>query len=291
VLITGLEHHSNIVPWQLLAQQTGARLVVAPVAEDGSVPLAGVEERLSERTRLVSIAHVSNALGSVLPVAAIAERAHAVGARVLVDGAQAVPHLPVDLTSLGVDFYALSGHKLYGPTGIGVLWARAELLEEMPPYQGGGDMIRSVSFEKTTYADIPHKFEAGTPNIAGAIGLGAAVDYLSTIGMATIEEHERDLLAYGTDLLRGIAGLRLIGNAADRTGVLGFVVEGIHAHDLGTIADASGDAIRTGNHCAQPVMRRFGVPATARASLGIYSTRDDLGRLAEAIQEAKEMFS
>ncbi len=291
VLITGLEHHSNIVPWQLLAKQTGARLVVAPIAEDGSVPLAGIEERLSEKTKLVSVAHVSNALGSILPVAEIAERAHAAGALVMVDGAQAAPHIPVDLASLGVDFYAFSGHKLYGPTGVGVLWARTELLDEMPPYQGGGDMIHSVSFEETTYADIPHKFEAGTPNIAGAIGLGAAIDYLSALGFDAIEEHERDLLEYGSDVLRTIPGLRIIGNASHKTGVLSFVVDGIHAHDLGTIADALGVAIRTGHHCAQPVMRRFGVPATARASLGIYNTRDDLNRLAEAIVEAKEMFS
>jgi len=291
ILITGLEHHSNIVPWQLLTEQTGARLVVAPIADDGSVPLAGVEERLTERTRLVSVAHVSNALGSILPVSAIAERAHAVGARVLVDGAQSVPHLPVDLASLGVDFYAFSGHKLYGPTGIGVLWARADLLEEMPPYQGGGDMIRSVSFEGTTFAEIPHKFEAGTPNIAGAIGLGAAVDYVTAIGLPAIEAHERDLLSYGTEALRSVPGLRIIGNASAKTGVLSFVVDGIHAHDLGTIVDAAGVAIRTGHHCAQPAMRRFGVPATARASLGIYNTRDDLTRLVAAIGDAKEMFS
>jgi cysteine desulfurase/selenocysteine lyase len=290
ILVTGLEHHSNIVPWQLLAQQTGARLVVAPIADDGSVPLAGVEERLSARTRLVAVSHVSNALGSILPITEIAERAHAVGAKVLVDGAQATPHMQVDLSSLGADFYAFSGHKLYGPTGIGVLWGRTEILEEMSPYQGGGDMIRSVSFEKTTFADIPHKFEAGTPDIAGAIGLGAAVDYLSAIGFGPIVEHERDLLGYATKALQAVPGLRIIGNASAKVGVLSFVVDGIHAHDLGTIADATGVAIRTGHHCAQPVMRHFGVPSTARASLGLYNTRDDITRLVQALDQAKDMF-
>jgi cysteine desulfurase / selenocysteine lyase len=291
VLITAMEHHSNIVPWQLVCEEKGARLVVAPVDDRGELPLEALEALLSERTRLVAVTHVSNALGTVNPVAEIAGLAHRAGARVLVDGAQAVPRLPVDVTALGCDFYAFSGHKLYGPTGIGCLWGRRELLEAMPPWQGGGDMIAEVRFEKTTFADVPHKFEAGTPDIAGAIGLGAAIDYLRGLGLERVARHEHELLVYGTALLAGIPGLRLIGTAREKCGVLSFVLDGIHPHDIGTILDQEGIAIRAGHHCAQPLMERFGVPATARASLGVYNTREDLDRLAAGIRKVLEVFA
>ncbi len=290
ILITGLEHHSNIVPWQILCQQTGARLVVAPIADDGSVPLAAIEERLSPRTKIVAVAHVSNALGSVQPVAAIAARAHAVGAVVVVDGAQAVPHVAVDVGELGADFYCFSAHKLYGPTGTGALWGRRELLEAMEPYQGGGDMIRSVTFEKTTYAPVPHKLEAGTPNIAGVIGMGAAIDYVNGIGMAALEAAESELLAYGTQALSDVPGLRLVGTAADKAAVLSFVMDQAHPHDIGTILDGEGVAVRTGHHCAQPVMERFGIPATTRASLGMYNTRADIDALVRALHQVVKVF-
>jgi cysteine desulfurase/selenocysteine lyase len=291
VLITTLEHHSNIVPWQMLCEASGARLVVAPVDERGEVPLDEFAARLSDRTRLAAFAHVSNALGTLLPVAELSALARRAGALVLVDGAQAVPRLPVDVRALGCDFYAFSGHKLYGPTGVGCLWGRRELLEAMPPWQGGGDMIAEVRFEKTLYADLPHKFEAGTPDIAGAVGLGTAIDYLEALGMERVAHHEQGLLAYGTELLAAIPGLRLVGTAREKTGVLSFVLDGVHPHDVGTILDQEGIAIRAGHHCAQPLMERLGVPATARASLGVYNSEDDLDRLAAGIRKVIEVFS
>ncbi len=291
ILLTGLEHHSNIVPWQLLRERTGARIVVAEIDADGDVPLEAVTSKIGSRTKVVAVAHVSNALGTILPVAEIAQAAHEVGAIVLVDGAQAVPHLPVDVCGIGVDFYAFSGHKIYGPTGIGVLYGRKELLEAMPPYQGGGDMIRQVTFEETTFADPPAKFEAGTPHIAGAIGLGAAIDYLETLGREAVRRWEDDLLAYGTQRLEAEPGIRLVGTAPRKAGVLSFLVEGVHPHDVGTIVDLEGVAIRTGHHCAQPVMDRFGIPATSRASLGLYNTREDIDRLIEALRKVKETFA
>ena len=290
VLITTMEHHANIVPWQVLCQEVGAHLRVVPINDAGELLLDEYENLLSERTRLVATTHASNALGTINPVEQLIEQAHARGVPVLLDGAQAVPRFPVDLTALGCDFYVFSGHKLYGPSGVGVLWARAELLEEMPPYQTGGDMIESVSFKGTTYNAIPHKFEAGTPDLAGAIGLGAAIDYLESIGLEEIARHERDLTAYGTGLLSEISEVRLIGTAADRTGVISFVVDGIHPHDLGTILDQEGIAIRAGHHCAQPLMERFGLPATARASLGLYNDRQDLDRLGDGLRKAIELF-
>ena len=291
ILVSGLEHHSNIVPWQMACEATGAKLVVAPVDEGGEVRLDAFEKALSDRTRLVATAHVSNTLGTIQPAKEIVRLAKSKGALVLFDGAQAVPHIPVDLTDLGADFYAFSGHKLYGPTGIGVLWGRKALLDEMAPWQGGGDMIRSVTFEKTTYNVIPHKFEAGTPNIAGAIGLGAAVDYVSALGMEAVAAHERELLAYGTRRLEEIDGLRIIGKAKDKVGVLSFVMETSHPHDIGTIVDMEGVAIRTGHHCTQPLMERYGVAATARASLGVYNDESDIDALVKALTKVKEMFA
>jgi cysteine desulfurase/selenocysteine lyase len=290
VLITAMEHHANLVPWQMLCEERGARLRVAPITDAGELDLAAFEAALSERTKLVAVAHVSNALGTLNPVAELARLAHARGARVLVDGAQAAPRLPVDVRALGCDFYAFSGHKTYGPTGIGALWGRANLLDAMPPYQTGGGMIASVTFEKTSFAPIPERFEAGTPAICEAVGLAAALDYLDALGLAAIERHEADLLAFGTELLREIPGVRLIGTARQKTGVLSFVASGVHAHDLGTILDQEGVAIRAGHHCAQPLMARFGVPATARASLGLYNDREDLERLAAAVRSAIAVF-
>jgi cysteine desulfurase/selenocysteine lyase len=290
ILITGLEHHANIVPWQMVRDQTGAELVVVPVRDNGEVRIEDVEERLTERTRIVAVAHVSNALGTVLPVREIAERAHARGAIVLVDGAQAAPHLRVDVRALGCDFYCLSAHKIYGPSGAGILWARRALLEEMQPIEGGGDMIRSVTFERTTYADVPYKFEAGTPSIASVVGMSAAVDYLSAIGWDAIWAHEQELLAYATQRLGEIPGVRIYGTAPGKIGVLSFTMASAHPHDIGTIVDAYGVAIRTGHHCAQPVMQRFGIPATARASLGLYSTREDVDALIRALHHVQEMF-
>lgn len=290
VLITGLEHHSNIVPWQLACERSGARLVVAPIDERGEVPLEEFERRLSARTKVVAAAHISNALGTINPIAEFAARAHAVGAVLVVDGAQSAPHLPLDVQALGCDFFAFSGHKNFGPTGIGVLYGRAELLEALPPYQGGGDMIRSVTFEKTTYNDIPYKFEAGTPHIAGAIGLGAALAALTAWDMRAIAAYEHELTAYGLELLGGLRGVRLIGTARRRAGVFSFVVEGVHPHDVGTVLDSRGIAVRAGHHCAQPVMERFGLPATTRASLALYNTRADLDVLAEGIGRVQAMF-
>lgn len=291
VLISGLEHHSNIVPWQIVCAQTGAELVVVPITDEGEVPLEQVEARLDERVRLVAMNHVSNALGTVQDAAEIARLAHAAGAKVLFDGAQAAPHLPLDVRALDADFYAFSAHKLYGPTGVGVLYGKRALLAECEPYQSGGDMIRSVTFEKTTYASLPAYLEAGTPNIAGVIGLGAAIDYVEGIGRATLHAREQDLLRYGTEALSSIEGLRLIGTAKRKVGVLSFVMDATHPHDIGTIVDAKGVAIRTGHHCAQPVMERFGIPATARASLGMYNTPEDLDALVRALHEVRRMFA
>ncbi|MGH8803193.1 MAG: SufS family cysteine desulfurase [Polaromonas sp.] len=290
VLISAMEHHSNIVPWQMLCEQTGARLRVAPIDDSGELLLDELERLIGPKTKLVAITHVSNVLGTLNPIQRIVELAHARGACVLVDGAQAVPHLKVDVRALGCDFYALSGHKMYGPTGIGVLYGRRELLEAMPPYQGGGDMILSVSFEKTLYNKPPYRFEAGTPNMAGAIGLGAAIDFLGELGPAAIAAHEQAVLAYAQQALAQVPGLRLIGTAAGKVGVLSFVLDGIHPHDIGTILDLEGIAIRTGHHCAQPLMQRFGLAATARASLGCYSTEQDIDALVAGLAKVQEVF-
>ena len=290
VLITGMEHHANIVPWQVLCQEKGAKLRVAPISDTGELLLDEFEKRLGPRTRLVSVAHVSNALGTVNPVGRIVEMAHRQKTPVFIDGAQAAPHVRIDVQALDCDFYAFSGHKLYGPTGVGALYGKARLLERMPPYQCGGDMIRSVTFEKTTFNTIPYKFEAGTPNIAGAIGLGAAIDYVEGIGLERIAAHEQDLLAYATGRLSEIPGLRIIGTAPEKAAVISFVLDGIHAHDIGTILDRQGIAVRSGHHCAQPVMARFGVPATTRASFAFYNTRQEVDALVAAIHKVKEVF-
>jgi cysteine desulfurase/selenocysteine lyase len=290
VVVTALEHHSNIVPWQLLCDEKKARLKVLPIDRAGEVCLEELERLLTPRTRLVSVAHVSNALGTLVPVQRIVEIAHARGIPVLVDGAQAVPRLAVDVRQLGCDFYAFSAHKMYGATGVGVLYGRAALLDAMPPYQGGGDMISSVTFEKTTWNVLPYKFEAGTPNIAGAIGLGAAIDYLVKIGIENITAHEKDLLDYATASLTALPGLTVIGMAREKIGVLSFTLDGIHPHDIGTVLDQEGIAIRTGHHCAQPVMEFFGIPATARASLALYNTREDIDALVEGIRKVQRMF-
>jgi cysteine desulfurase/selenocysteine lyase len=290
VLISAMEHHSNIVPWQLVCAERGARLRVAPIDDRGELLLDDFERLLSERTRLVAIAHMSNALGTVNPVAEIVRLAHARGIAVLVDGSQAAYHMPVDVQALGVDFYAATGHKLYGPTGIGVLYGREARLQQMPPFLGGGDMIASVTFEKSTWNELPFKFEAGTPNIAGAIGLGAALDYINAIGLAAIAAHETDLLAYGTQVLESVPGVRMIGTARRKASILSFVMGQVHPHDIGTIVDREGVAIRTGHHCAQPVMDRFGIAATARASLAMYNTREELDALGAALRKVHEMF-
>ena len=290
VLITHMEHHSNIVPWQLLCDQVQARLRVAPIDDRGQLELDEFERMITPQTKLVSVVHLSNSLGTINPIADIVEIAHARDVPVLVDGSQAVYHMPVDVQALGCDFYAFTGHKLYGPTGIGVLYGREALLEAMPPYQGGGDMIRSVTFAKTTYADLPNKFEAGTPHIAGAVGLGAAIDYVTRIGFDRIAAHEGDLLAYGTAALSAVPGLRLIGTADHKASILSFVLKGAHPHDVGTIVDTEGVAIRTGHHCTQPVMERFGVPATARASIAMYNTRDEIDVLVRALEQVRQVF-
>ena len=290
ILITGLEHHANIVPWQMVRDQTGCTLKVAPINRRGEVELDRLLELLSPRTRLVAVAHVSNALGTVLPVKRFIDAAHARGAVVLVDGAQAVPHSTVDVRALGCDFYVFSGHKLYAPTGIGVLYGREELLTDMPPWQGGGDMILTVSFEKTTYNELPWKFEAGTPNISGAVGLAAAMDYLETLGLDAIAAHEQRLLEHATRELERIPGIELIGTAPHKAAVLSFTMKGVHPHDLGTILDAEGVAVRTGHHCAMPVMTFFDIPATARASFGCYNTEGDVASLVAALGKAREVF-
>jgi cysteine desulfurase/selenocysteine lyase len=291
ILITGMEHHSNIVPWQVLCEERGARLRVAPINLRGELLIEEYEKLLNPRTSLVAVTHVSNALGTVNPVRHIVEMAHRNGTPVLIDGAQAVQHLRVDVQALDCDFYAFSGHKMYGPTGVGVLYGKERWLESMPPYQGGGDMITSVTFEKTIYARLPHKFEAGTPDIAGVIGLGAAVDYLEAVGIDNIAAYEHALLDYGTKILESVPGVRIIGTAAGKTSVLSFALEGVHPHDVGTILDQEGIAIRTGHHCAQPVMDFFRIPATARASLALYNTREEIDSLAAGLQKVAEVFS
>jgi cysteine desulfurase/selenocysteine lyase len=290
VLITAMEHHSNIVPWQILCEEKNAVLRVAPINDRGELVLEEFEKLLSARTRLVAVAHVSNALGTINPVRQIVEMAHAMNVPVLVDGAQGAPHLKVDVHELGCDFYAFSGHKVFGPTGIGVLYGKERLLAVMPPFQGGGDMISSVTFEKTFYNVLPYKFEAGTPNIAGVYGLGAALDYVNQIGLANITSYEHALLAYATEAIQQIPGVRIIGTAREKAGVISFVLEGVHAHDVGTILDREGIAVRTGHHCAQPVMDRFGVPATVRASLAFYNTKQEINALAAGIQRVKSVF-
>jgi len=290
VLITHLEHHANIVPWQMLCEQTGAKLVVAPMDSRGEVHAEAVEALMSPRTRLLACAHVSNALGTVLPIRRLIRAAKARGIVTLIDGAQAVPHMSVDVEELDCDFYAFSGHKLYGPTGIGVLYGREALLERMPPWQGGGDMILSVSFEKTTFAALPAKFEAGTPNISGAVGLGAAIEYLESLDLRAVRAHEHSLLEHATRRLGRIDGLRIIGTAKDKASLISFTVAGVHPHDLGTVADEDGIAIRTGHHCAMPVMEFFKVPATARASLAFYNTFGEIDRLAVAVERARALF-
>jgi cysteine desulfurase / selenocysteine lyase len=290
IVISAMEHHSNIVPWQILCEEKQAILRIAPINQRGELLLDEFEKLLNPRTKLVSVLHVSNALGTINPVAEITRMAHRHGAPVFIDGAQAVAHMKVDVQALDCDFYALSGHKMFGPTGIGVLYGKAALLNKMPPYQGGGDMISSVTFAKTTYNELPYKFEAGTPNIAGTIGLGAAVDYIDEIGIDRIEAYEHDLLAYATAQLERIPGLRLIGTAREKASVLSFVLEGVHPHDVGTILDREGVAVRTGNHCAQPVLEWFGVPATTRASLSFYNTKQDIDALVAGIYKVKEFF-
>jgi cysteine desulfurase/selenocysteine lyase len=291
ILLTALEHHANIVPWQLVAEQTGAVVRVIPMDQRGVVDAGEVARRMGERTRIVACAQVSNALGTVLPVREITQLAHARGAVVLVDGAQAVPHQRVDLARLDCDFYAFSAHKMYGPTGVGVLVGRESLLEAMPPWQGGDDMILTVSFEKTTYNELPYKFEAGTPNISGVIGLAAAIDYIGSLGIENIHAHEQRLLQLATEKLAQVPGLTLIGTAPQKAAVISFTVEGIHPHDLGTILDAEGVAVRTGHHCAMPVMDFFGVPATARASFACYSREADIEALVRALGKAREVFA
>jgi cysteine desulfurase / selenocysteine lyase len=290
VLITEMEHHSDIVPWQLLCEEKGAVLRVAPIDDDGQLLVDELQRMLGPRTRLLALAHVSNTLGTVNPVRRIVEIAHRQGVPVLLDGAQAAPHFPIDVRALDCDFYAFSGHKLFGPTGIGVLYGRSELLDEMPPWQGGGDMISSVTFEKTTWNKLPHKFEAGTPDIAGAIGLGAAIDYVSALGFAAIGAHEHDLLSYATEAVGEVPGLRLIGTAKEKASVLSFVLGDVHPHDVGTILDQEGIAIRTGHHCTQPLMRRLGVPATARASLAFYNRRSEVDALVAGLHKVQEIF-
>ncbi len=290
ILITHMEHHSNIVPWQLLCEQTHARLRVAPIDDQGELRMDEFERKLTSKTKIVAVVHLSNSLGTINPVSKIVALAHERDVPVLVDGSQAAYHMPVDVQALDCDFYVFTGHKLYGPTGIGVLYGREALLESMPPYMGGGDMIRSVTFEKTTYADLPNKFEAGTPHIAGAVGLGAAVDYVTGIGFDKIARHEKDLLEYGTAELLKIPGLRLIGTASNKASILAFVLKGAHPHDIGSIVDIEGVSIRTGHHCTQPVMDRFGVPATARASVAMYNTRQEIDQLVYALHRVRETF-
>jgi cysteine desulfurase/selenocysteine lyase len=291
VVISTMEHHSNIVPWQILCEEKQARLRVIPITDSGELRLDELEGLLNERTRIVSVVHVSNALGTINPIDQIVRLAHARGIPVLVDGAQAVAHMAVDVQALGCDFYVFSGHKMFGPTGIGVLYGKASLLESMPPYQSGGDMISSVTFERTSYNVLPHKFEAGTPNIAGAVGLAAAIDYLRGVGLDWIAAHEHELLTYGTEALSRIRGLRLTGTARAKAGILSFVLEGVHPHDVGTIVDREGVAIRTGHHCCQPLMQRLGVPATARASLALYNTRNEIDALVTAMRQVGEVFA
>ncbi|HOF40299.1 MAG TPA: cysteine desulfurase [Candidatus Hydrogenedentes bacterium] len=290
ILITHMEHHSNIVPWQVLCEEKGARLRVVPITDTGELDVEAFQRMLTGRTKLAAITYVSNALGTVNPIKELVAMAHAQGVPVLVDGAQAVPHLPINVLDLGCDFFVFSGHKMFGPTGIGVLYGRAELLEEMPPYQTGGDMILSVRFDKTVFNSLPHKFEAGTPDIAGAIGLGAAIDYLNRVDLARVAAYEAELLEYGTEVLRAVDGVRIVGNAAHKASVLSFVMNAAHPHDIGQMLDGEGIAVRAGHHCAQPLMERLGVPATARASLAFYNTREELDALGRALHKINEVF-
>jgi cysteine desulfurase/selenocysteine lyase len=291
VVISAMEHHSNIVPWQMVCEEKGASLRVIPITDEGALKLEEYERLLGSHTKLVSIVHLSNVLGTINPVQQMIATAHRRGVPVLIDGSQATHHMTVDVQALDADFYVFTGHKLYGPTGIGVLYGKERLLEEMPPYQGGGDMIKSVTFEKTTYNALPYKFEAGTPNIAGAIGLAAAVDYVTGIGLDRISAHERELLAHGTAALSGVPGLTLVGTAAEKSSVLSFVMDGVHPHDIGTVVDQEGVAIRTGHHCAQPLMQRLGIPATARASLALYNTREEIDALVAALHKVRQLFA
>ena len=291
VLITAMEHHSNIVPWQMLCEEKGAKLRVAPINDQGELMFAEYEKLLGPKTKIVAVGHVSNALGTINPLKQMIAAAHATGAVVVVDGAQAVPHLKVDVQDLDADFYAFSGHKMYGPTGIGVLYGKQALLEAMPPYQGGGDMISSVTFEKTTYNKVPHKFEAGTPDMAGVAGLKAAIEYMNGIGIEKIAAHEHDLLVYATGVIGAIEGVRLIGTAREKAGVLSFVLDEVHPHDIGTILDQQGIAVRTGHHCAQPVMERFQIPATVRASFAVYNNRGEVDALARGLRKVREVFA
>jgi cysteine desulfurase/selenocysteine lyase len=290
VLITEMEHHSNIVPWQLLCEEKGAHLKVLPITDEGELRMDLLDSMLTDRTKIVAVNHVSNSLGTINPIKTIVEKAHKRGIPVLVDGAQAVAHIPVDVQALDVDFYAMSGHKLFGPTGIGVLYGKAALLAAMPPYQSGGDMISAVTFKKTTFNVLPNKFEAGTPNIAGAVGLGAAIDYLKTLDFGAMSAYEDELLAYGTKALTSLPGIRLVGTARQKTSVLSFVMENVHPHDIGTILDQEGVAIRTGHHCTQPLMERMCVPATARASLALYNTKEEIDALVRALDKVREIF-
>ena len=290
IIVSVMEHHSNIVPWQLLCEQTGAVLKVIPINDAGELVMDEYKNLLGDKTRIVAISHISNALGTINPIAEITALAHEVNAVVIIDGAQAAPHTRLDVAALDCDFYAFSGHKLFGPTGIGVLYGKQALLEDMPPYHGGGDMIKMVTFEKTLYNDLPYKFEAGTPYIAGVIGLGAAVDYLTDVGVDSIRDYEHELLQYATRAASTVPGLRLIGTAAEKASILSFVVDGIHPHDLGTILDHDGIAIRTGHHCAMPVMERYGIPATARASFAFYNTTEEVDKLITGIDKAKNIF-
>jgi cysteine desulfurase/selenocysteine lyase len=291
IVVTAMEHHSNIVPWQLVAAQRGAVVRAAPVTEAGELDLEGLGRLLSRRTRMVAVVHLSNALGTINPVQRVAEMAHAAGALVLVDGAQSAAHLPFDVRAIGCDFFAFSGHKLFGPTGIGVLWGREALLDRMPPWQGGGDMIGTVSVEGSTWAPLPAKFEAGTPHIAGAVGLHAAIDFVSSLDAAALAAHEHDLLAYATERMSRVPGVRLVGTAREKASVLSFTLDGVHPHDLGTVLDAEGVCIRAGHHCAQPLMRRLGLVATARASFSVYNTRDDVDALVGAVEQARRMLA
>ena len=291
ILLTAMEHHSNIVPWQLLCEEKGAHLRVAPIGDRGELLVEQFEKLLGPRTKFVALPHVSNALGTVNPVAQLVEMAHRWNAPVLVDGAQAAPHAQIDVQALGCDFYAFSGHKVYGPTGIGILYGKAALLDAMPPYQGGGDMISSVTFEKTTYNKLPYKFEAGTPNVSGAIGLGAALEYVDRLGIAEIAEYEEEVLAYAMDAVSALPDIALIGTAPHKAGVVSFVMDGIHPHDIGTILDQEGIAVRTGHHCAQPVMQRFNIPATVRASFALYNTKQEVDALVRGIRKVREVFA
>jgi cysteine desulfurase/selenocysteine lyase len=291
ILVTTMEHHANIVPWQLVAERTGAKLVAAPITRSGELIVEEFIARLTPKVKLAGVTHVSNVLGTINPVRELAKACRARGIPLLVDGSQAAPHLPIDVQTLGCDFYALTGHKLFGPTGTGALWARGELLEAMPPFFGGGEMIKMVSFDKTTFADPPHKFEAGTPNIAGFVGLGAAIDYVNDLGLDRIGAAERDLLAYATDALKSVLGLRLFGEAAHKAAVLSFLIDGVHAHDLATLLDHEGVAVRSGHHCAHPLMQFYGVPATARASLAFYNTRAEVDAFVVAIEKVRKLLA